>query len=179
MLDSRSLTFADEIRAITGGEGVDVVLSAAAGETVDRNISCLAAYGRYVEIGKRDLLGDGECSEGAVWEAAQFASLNHLANLVAIVDVNGLGQSEPAPYRHDTGVFARRFAAFGWRIIEIDGHDMAAILNALQFAHEGGPTAILARTEKGKGVSFMENNPKFHGTAPTSAEVQTALQELQ
>src|SRR5262249_51125888 len=67
------------------------------------------------------LLGDGECSEGSVWEAAQFAALNRLSNLIAIVDVNGLGQSEPAPYDHDTGVFIRRFAAFGWRTVEIDG----------------------------------------------------------
>ena len=124
------------------------------------------------------LLGDGECSEGAVWEAAQFASLNHLSNLVAIVDVNGLGQSEPAPYRHDTSVFARRFAAFGWRTIEIDGHDMAAILNALQFAHEGGPTAILARTEKGKGVSFLERASGWHGKPLERAQMAQALAEL-
>jgi len=72
------------------------------------------------------LLGDGECSEGSVWEAAQFGSLNGLSSLVAIVDVNGLGQSDWTPYRHDTGVLARRFSAFGWRTIEIDGHDTAA-----------------------------------------------------
>lgn len=124
------------------------------------------------------LLGDGECSEGAVWEAAQFASLNHLSNLVAIVDVNGLGQSEPAPYRHDTGVFARRFSAFGWRTIEIDGHDMAAILNALQLAHDGGPTAILARTEKGKGVSFLEGASGWHGKPLDRAQMAKALEEL-
>lgn len=92
------------------------------------------------------LLGDGECSEGSVWEAAQFASLNGLANVIAIVDVNGLGQSQATPYRHDTGVLARRFASFGWRTVEIDGHDMAAILGALATAHDAGPTAILART---------------------------------
>src|SRR5439155_26812581 len=86
------------------------------------------------------LLGDGECSEGSVWEAAQFASLNGLTNLVAIVDVNGLGQSEQAPYHHDTGVFARRFAAFGWRTLEIDGHDMAAIIDALHQGAKDGPT---------------------------------------
>jgi transketolase len=124
------------------------------------------------------LLGDGECSEGAVWEAAQFASLNHLSNLVAIVDINGLGQSEPAPYRHDTGVFARRFAAFGWRTIEIDGHDMAAILNALQFAHDGGPTAILARTEKGKGVSALEGASGWHGKPLDRAQMAKALEAL-
>jgi transketolase len=124
------------------------------------------------------LLGDGECSEGAVWEAAQFAALNHLSNLVAIVDVNGLGQSEPAPYRHDTAVFAHRFAAFGWRTIEIDGHDMAAILAALQMAHDGGPTAILAGTEKGKGVSFLEGVDGWHGKPLDRAQMAEALEEL-
>jgi transketolase len=124
------------------------------------------------------LLGDGECSEGAVWEAAQFAALNRLSNLVAIVDVNGLGQSEAAPYDHDTGTFARRFAAFGWRAIEIDGHDMAVILDALQSAHEGGPTAIVARTEKGKGVSFLEGASGWHGKPLDRGEMERALAEL-
>jgi transketolase len=124
------------------------------------------------------LLGDGECSEGSVWEAAQFASLNHLSNLVAIVDVNGLGQSEAAPYDHDTATFARRFAAFGWRTIEIDGHDMAAILDALQAAHGGGPTAIVARTEKGKGVSFLEGASGWHGRPLNSEQMGKALAEL-
>lgn len=124
------------------------------------------------------LLGDGECSEGSVWEAAQFASLNRLANLVAIVDVNGLGQSGPTPYGHDTSVLARRFEAFGWRAIEIDGHDLDAVLAALQCAREGGPTAILARTVKGKGVSFLEGAPGWHGKAVERARLQQALDEV-
>jgi len=124
------------------------------------------------------LLGDGECSEGSVWEAAQFAALNKLSNLIAIVDVNGLGQSEAAPYGHDTGTFARRFAAFGWRSVEIDGHDMAAILDALQSAHEGGPTAIIARTEKGKGVSFVEGASGWHGKPFDREQMKKALAEL-
>jgi transketolase len=124
------------------------------------------------------LLGDGESSEGSVWEAAQFAALNHLSNLIAIVDVNGLGQSEAAPYDHDTATFARRFAAFGWRSIEIDGHDMAAILDALQSAHEGGPTAIIARTEKGKGVSFLEGASGWHGKPLDREQMAKALAEL-
>jgi transketolase len=124
------------------------------------------------------LLGDGECSEGSVWEAAQFASLNKLSNLVAIVDVNGLGQSDPAPYGHDTSVFAKRFEAFGWRAIEIDGHDMAAILNALQAAHESGPTAIIARTHKGKGVSFLDDKGGWHGKALDPKQRDEALAEL-
>jgi transketolase len=140
----------------------------------------IAAANRLDKIDARVfcLLGDGECSEGSVWEAAQFASLNKLSNLVAIVDVNGLGQSEPAPYGHDAGVFARRFESFGWRAIEIDGHDMAAILAALETAHEGGPTAILARTHKGKGVSFLDDARGWHGKALDASQRDKALAEL-
>lgn len=124
------------------------------------------------------LLGDGECSEGSVWEAAQFASLNKLSNLVAIVDVNGLGQSAPAPYDHHTSVFARRFQSFGWATIEIDGHDMEAILDALYRARKGGPTAIIAQTEKGRGVSFLEGAHGWHGKALDREQSERALKEL-
>ncbi|MBO0732854.1 MAG: transketolase, partial [Methylocapsa sp.] len=124
------------------------------------------------------LMGDGECSEGSVWEAAQFASLNQLKNLIAIVDVNGLGQSGPAPYHHDTGLFARRFSAFGWRTFEIDGHDMAAVVEALREAAKRGPAAIIARTEKGKGVSFLEGAEGWHGKALNREEMNRALAEI-
>ncbi len=124
------------------------------------------------------LLGDGECSEGSIWEAAQFAALNHLSNLVAIVDMNGLGQSGPAPYRHDISVFARRFQAFGWRTAEIDGHDMAAILEALRYAEQDGPTAIIARTEKGAGVSFLSGAEGWHGKPLDRDRMADALAEL-
>jgi len=125
------------------------------------------------------LLGDGECSEGSVWEAAQFASLNRLANLVAIVDVNALGQSGPTPYEHNASVYAKRFEAFGWNSIEIDGHDMTAILNALRQARLNGPTAILAKTEKGKGVSFLEGKEGFHGKALNKEQMERAFAELE
>lgn len=124
------------------------------------------------------LMGDGECSEGSVWEAAQFASLNRLAGLVAIVDINGLSQSGATPYGHDATVFARRFEAFGWRAIEIDGHDLDAVLAALRRACEGGPTAILARTVKGKGVSFLEGALGWHGKPVEPARLQQALDEI-
>lgn len=124
------------------------------------------------------LLGDGECSEGSVWEAAQFAALNGLTALVAIVDVNGLGQSGATPYGRDTSVLARRFAAFGWRTIEVDGHDFADILRALRFAHATGPTAILARTVKGKGVSFLEGADGWHGKALNREQMAQALAQL-
>jgi transketolase len=124
------------------------------------------------------LLGDGECAEGSVWEAAQFASLYALTQLVAIVDVNGLGQSGPTPYGHDTSVLARRFAAFGWRTAEIDGHDPGAVLDALARARDGGPVAILARTVKGRGVSFLEGAAGWHGKAVEADRLQQALDEL-
>ncbi len=140
----------------------------------------IAAANRLDKIDARVfcLLGDGECSEGSVWEAAQFASLNGLSSVIAIVDVNALGQSQAAPYRHDTAVYARRFAAFGWRTIEIDGHDMAAVLNALSEAAASGPTAIIARTEKGKGVSFLEGASGWHGKPLSPEQTEKALAEL-
>lgn len=124
------------------------------------------------------LLGDGECSEGSVWEAAQFASLSNLSHLVALVDVNALGQSGPTPYEHHASVYAKRFEAFGWKSIVIDGHDMSEVLNALFDARDNGPTAIIAKTEKGKGVSFLESKEGYHGKALDKEQAQKALQEL-
>jgi transketolase len=124
------------------------------------------------------LLGDGECSEGSVWEAAQFAGDHALERVVAIVDVNALEQSGPAPYGHDTSVLAARFRAFGWRVLEIDGHDFSAILGALAATRTAGPTAILARTIKGKGVSFLAGAEGWHGKALDSDQLQAALAEI-
>jgi len=100
------------------------------------------------------LLGDGEMAEGSVWEAAQMASHEKLDNLVAVVDVNALGQSGPTMLGHDLKAYQRRFAAFGWRVNVIDGHDMTQITTALRRATRGrgAPTAIVARTLKGKGL---------------------------
>jgi transketolase len=124
------------------------------------------------------LLGDGECSEGSVWEAAQFAALQRLSNVVAIVDVNGLGQSGLAPYKGDTSVLLARFRAFGWKAMSVDGHDMAAILDALHAAQKSGPMALIAHTVKGKGVSFLEGEPAWHGKALDREQLQRALDEL-
>ncbi len=124
------------------------------------------------------LLGDGECAEGSVWEAAEFAALNSLEKLVAIVDVNALGQSGDTPYRHDTGVLARRFESFGWQVRVIDGHDPGAILEALAAARDEGPMAIIARTDKGRGVSFLQGAQGWHGKALDEDELERALAEL-
>src|SRR5205823_13256161 len=104
------------------------------------------------------LLGDGESAEGSVWEAAILATDERLDNLCGITDVNALGQSGPTMWRHDMDQFAQRWRAFGWHAVVIDGHDIGAILDAYAEARSttGRPTMILARTIKGKGVSFVE-----------------------
>ena len=123
------------------------------------------------------LMGDGEIAEGSVFEAAAFASHEGLTNLVAIVDVNGLGQSGPTMFKHDTGAYARRFEAFGWNAVECDGHDVAAVQKAFASVRDAKkPSVILARTYKGKGVPFMENKDGWHGKpAKKGEELDTAL----
>ncbi len=126
------------------------------------------------------LLGDGECDEGQVWEAAMASAHFKLDNLVAIVDHNELQidgwnrdvmNLEPLP---------EKWKAFGWHTIEVNGHDLSQLIAAFDEAKRvrGKPTAIIAHTIKGKGVSFMENNVDFHGKAPTPAEIEKALEEL-
>jgi transketolase len=128
------------------------------------------------------LLGDGESAEGSVWEAADVAALERLDNLCGITDVNALGQSRPTMWEHDMAQFARRWAAFGWNAIVIDGHDINAILAALDQARatKGQPTMILARTIKGKGVSFVEGRDGWHGKAfKKGEEMDRAIGELE
>ena len=127
------------------------------------------------------LLGDGETAEGAVWEAAALAAHYRLGHLVAIVDVNRLGQSEPTMYQHNLEVYRRRFEAFGWQAEVVDGHDIPQVLAALRRAVEdpGTPSAILAKTVKGKGVSFMEDADGWHGKPVTDrTQLEHALSEL-
>ncbi|HEY7290305.1 MAG TPA: transketolase [Vicinamibacterales bacterium] len=128
------------------------------------------------------LLGDGESAEGSVWEAANVATLDKLDNLCGITDVNALGQSRPTMWQHDMEQFARRWRAFGWHAIVIDGHDMAAILAAFAEARatKGQPTMILARTIKGKGVASVEGKDGWHGKAfKKGDEMQRAIAELE
>ena len=127
------------------------------------------------------LMGDGETAEGSVWEAASVAAGEKLDALCAIVDVNALGQSGPTQFGHDMEAFRVRWSAFGWHAIVLDGHDMPAILAALDEARatKGRPTVLLARTEKGKGISFMEGKPGWHGRAvKKGAELDAAVAEL-
>ncbi len=127
------------------------------------------------------LTGDGEVAEGAVWEAAAFASHYELDNLCAIVDVNGLGQSGVSMFGHDPAVYARRFEAFGWHAIVVDGHDVEALVAAFAEAKAttGKPTVLVARTEKGKGWSEAEGKHGFHGKPiPRGDKLTAALAEI-
>jgi len=125
------------------------------------------------------LLGDGECAEGSVWEAANSAADHHLGNLVAVVDVNGLGQSQETQHRHDLETFQRKFTAFGWEATIVDGHDPAQILAAFARPRPAEkPFVVLARTFKGKGVSFLENKPGWHGKPLNQQEMEKALTEI-
>ena len=126
------------------------------------------------------LLGDGELEEGQIWEAVMTAAHRRLDNLTAFVDANGLQIDGPVADIKSMERIGDRFAAFGWHVVEIDGHDIPAIMAALAEARntQGRPTAIVARTVKGKGVSFMENQVGWHGTAPKPDQVQAALAEL-
>ncbi len=128
------------------------------------------------------LLGDGETAEGSVWEAANVASMDRLDNLCGITDVNALGQSRPTMWQHDMTQFERRWQAFGWHAIVIDGHDMNAILDALAEARrtKGQPTMILARTIKGKGVAAVEGKDGWHGKPfKKGDEMDRAIAELE
>jgi transketolase len=127
------------------------------------------------------MLGDGESQEGQVWEAAMAGAFHKLDNVVAIVDYNGIQLDGFVKDIMEVAPLADKWRAFGWHTLEIDGHDPRAVRQAFEEAArtKGKPTCIVAHTVKGKGVSFMENNPKFHGVAPTPAEVALALQELQ
>ncbi len=126
------------------------------------------------------LLGDGECAEGAVWEAASLAGINQLNNLVAIVDINRLGQSQATPFGHDLNVYKRRFEAFGWRTEEIDGHDVDEITEVLAAVGLGTqPLVILAKTLKGAGVSFIQDQEGWHGKPLSKDEAARAIAELQ
>ncbi|HOT69220.1 MAG TPA: transketolase [Candidatus Saccharicenans sp.] len=125
------------------------------------------------------LLGDGECAEGAVWEAANAGREFKLGNLVAIVDVNRLGQSEPTMHQHDLKAYAKKFKAFGWDVYQVDGHKIEKLLEVLAKARLGPkPKVILARTVKGKGVSFIEDKNGWHGKPLKPEELEKALAEL-
>jgi transketolase len=127
------------------------------------------------------LLGDGECAEGSVWEAAALASHYKTSNLYAIIDVNGLGQSQRTMDQFDVNRFAEKFRAFGWYAQSVDGHDYAGLLDAFErFRHEGGsqPRVLVAKTLKGKGVSMLENLEGWHGKPIPKQDLPKALADV-
>ena len=127
------------------------------------------------------LLGDGETAEGSVWEAAQMAGHDGLANVIAIVDVNALGQSGPTMLGHDLRAYQRRFAAFGWRAATIDGHDFNEIVPALRRARASrqAPTAIIARTVKGQGIPDVAGLEGWHGKPLPADAAERAIAALE
>ncbi|HEX5774121.1 MAG TPA: transketolase [Geomobilimonas sp.] len=151
------------------GQGLSMAVGMALGLRLDQRENRVYA-----------LLGDGELQEGQVWEAAMAAAHYKVDNLCAMVDANGLQIDGDVTKVMNVNPIAEKFRAFGWQTLEIDGHDMAAILAALDQAEtlKGGPTVIVARTVKGKGVSFFENKAAYHGVTPSDEELPRALECL-
>src|SRR6516165_5772970 len=159
------------IEASTGslGQGLSIGIGHAIAGRLDGK-----HYRTYV------LLGDGECQEGQVWEAVMIAGNYELDTLIAIVDNNRYQLDGPVEEINSIQPLADKFRAFKWHTLEVDGHDIGAVLDALHQAraHEGRPTCIIAHTVKGKGVTFMENNNEFHGKAPNADQLAVALAQL-
>jgi len=129
------------------------------------------------------LMGDGESTEGQIWEAAMFAGASNkrVKHLIAIVDYNGVQLASHTRDAVDIGDMVRKYEAFGWKVFSCNGHDMEELVMTLEAASEAsdeGPVAVIAKTIKGKGVSFMEGTPKWHGRAPDDAEYKAAIAEL-
>lgn len=126
------------------------------------------------------LLGDGECDEGQVWEAAMSAAHYKLNNITAVVDRNQIQNDRRTSDVMNLEPLAEKWRAFGWHTMEIDGHDFTEVISSLEEAAvtKKGPSVIIAHTTKGKGVSFMEDNLGFHGKAPTAEELEMALKEI-
>jgi transketolase len=151
------------------GQGLSVGAGMALAARLDK-----LDYNTYV------LLGDGEIAEGSVWEAASFAGVYKLNNLIAIVDANRLGQSEATAFGHDIGVYSKRFDAFGWRVEVVDGHDIEELVEVLSgIGLDDKPLVIIAKTYKGAGVSFLQDKDGWHGKPLNQEEADRAIAELQ
>ena len=154
--------------------------------SLGQGISCAEGIALGLKMQKKDgfvycIIGDGEMQEGQVWEAAMSAAKYALDNLCAIVDVNGLQIDGATKDVMPSEPLDAKFAAFGWNVIHVDGHDYAKLLDAFAAAAQckGKPTVLLAKTVKGKGVSFMENNAGWHGKAPNDEQFAAAKAELE
>lgn len=160
------------VEASTGslGQGLSIGLGMAEGARITKS-------GARVYV----LTGDGELDEGQVWEAAMYAGAKGVDNLVAIVDVNRQQLDDTTDRILTLEPLADKWRAFRWHVVDIDGHDFRQILGAFQEASKtkGKPTVILARTTKGRGVSFMEDNLEWHGAAPSAEQMKAACEELE
>ncbi len=158
-----------EVPAGPLGHGVAIGAGMALGARLDRSR-------RKVYV----ILGDGELNSGVIWEGVLVGAKFGLDNLKVILDYNGVQQTGTTAHVMPTEPIAAKWASFNWHVMEIHGHNMAEILDALDRADEihGRPVVIVARTTKGKGVSFMENDPWWHGGIPTDDQFQAALDEL-
>ncbi len=159
------------VEASTGalGQGLSIGAGVAYAAKLDAK-----SYRTYV------ILGDGEIQEGQIWEAAMFCSHYRLDNLTAILDYNNVQLMGNVSDIIEIAPVAEKWTAFGWNVIEINGHDILQIINACKTAElkKGKPTIIVAKTTKGKGVSFMEGTCNWHGKAPTPEECKKAISEI-
>lgn len=159
------------VEASTGslGQGLSIGLGHALAARLD-NLD----YNVYV------MVGDGEIEQGQVWEAAMAAANFGVNNLVAIVDHNGYQQTAPVTSVTDPSTYKAKWEAFGWNTVEIDGHDIRVVHQTLKDAtsYQGGPSAIIARTKKGKGVSFLEEDFTWHGRGVPKDRLDEALEEV-
>jgi transketolase len=165
--------FLPSLDASTGslGQGLSIGIGVALAAQLDER-----DYHTFV------MTGDGELQEGQIWEASMFAGFHKLANLTLIVDYNRQQLDGWLKDIIDVSPLSDKFKSFGWRAVQIDGHDFKQVIAALQEARagkDGKPTAIIANTIKGKGVSFMENEVEWHGTAPKKEQMEAAVKELE
>jgi len=170
-LQGHAHTMVPGVDASTGslGQGLSIGLGMAlAGRLENKD------YKTYV------LLGDGECDEGQIWEAAMAASHYKVGNLIAIIDRNRIQNDRFTSEAMEIEPLADKWLAFGWKVVQADGHDVADLCGAIgsSVPNRDMPLVVIANTTKGKGVSFMENNPDFHGRAPNRQELADALAEL-
>ena len=152
------------------GQGLSIACGLSAGLRLAKSDSCVFT-----------VMGDGECEEGQVWEAATFAVHQGLGNLIAVVDLNGLQIDGHVEDVCASGTLAGKFAAFGWDVREVNGHDidaLVALFDELKADRGTVPHLVIAHTIKGKGVSFMEDQAGWHGKAPNDEETERALAEL-
>jgi transketolase len=172
-----------EISAGPLGHGIPIGVGMALAliENAQKSSSSSAPSSRSSRSSVYVLVGDGEINAGVVWEGAMAAAKFRLGNLTAILDYNGIQQTGATADVMPTECIADKWRSFGWHVLEVDGHSIFALLSALDLANEihAKPTMIVARTTKGKGVSFMEYNNHWHGAPPNIDQYQLAQQELQ